>query len=160
MLIKHLSRASQHLLFWSLITVAVTLTVVRILLTQVISYKTELEQQIQQAIQLPIHIGKLDTNMRGFSPGLVLQDIHIDNDHAPMQLQEVRIGIDLLQLLLTQDPLAASWVTLVGLNIDVIRNADGKISIKGIPSSDEQPTWLMQGSKYEILQSKIHWQDL
>lgn len=159
MLIKHFSKASQHLLFWSLITVAVTLTVVRVLLTQVNSYKAELEQQIQQAVQLPIHIGKLDTNMRGFSPGLILQDIHIDNDHAPMQLQEVRIGIDLLQLLLTRDPLAASWVTLVGLNIDVIRNADGKISIKGIPSSDEQPTWLMQGSKYEILQSQIHWQD-
>ncbi len=160
MLIKHLSRASRHLLFWSLITVAVTLTVVRIFLTQVNSYKFELEQQIQQAIQLPIQIGKLETNMRGFSPGLVLQQIHIDSDKAPMQLQEVRIGIDLLQLLLTGDPIAASWVTLVGLNIDVIRNTDGKISIKGIPSSDEQPTWLMQGSKYEILQSKIHWQDL
>jgi uncharacterized protein YhdP len=114
LLIKHFSKASQHLLFWSLITVAVTLTVVRVLLTQVNSYKAELEQQIQQAVQLPIHIGKLDTNMRGFSPGLILQDIHIDNDHAPMQLQEVRIGIDLLQLLLTRDPLAASWVTLVG----------------------------------------------
>lgn len=162
MLIKHLSLATRHLLFWSLIAAAILLSAVRILLTQVDNYKAKLEQTIQQTIQLPIHIGKLSPNMRGFSPGLLLQEIKLDTtaSQSPLELKEVRLGIDLLQLVLTQDPLAASWVSLVGLKIQVIRNPDGKISIKGLPSSEEQPNWLMQGSKYEILQSQVSWLDL
>lgn len=164
MVIHHVTRATRHLLFWSLIAAALALTVVRIFLADVADYKAELEQKIRETTHIPIHIGKLGTNMRGFSPGIVLQDISIDAADAQakpaIRLKEVRIGIDLLQLLWTRDTLAASWVTLVGAKLEAIRNPDGSIVIKGLQSSDEQPLWLLQGSKYEILQSEMTWQDL
>lgn len=140
------------------------MTAVRVFLAGVTDYKVELEHKIRQTTQIPIRIGHLGTNMRGFSPAMVLEDIAIEGADATakpaIQLKEVRIGLDLLKLLVTRDPLSASWVTLVGAKIDVIRNTDGSIAIKGLQSSDEQPSWLLQGSQYEILQSDVSWQDL
>jgi uncharacterized protein (TIGR02099 family) len=143
---------------------ALAMSAVRILLSEVTDYKLELEQKIRETTHIPIRIGRLSTNMRGFSPGIVLQDISVDAADAQakpaIRLKEIRFGIDLLQLLWTRDALSSSWVTLVGAKIDVIRNLDSKLVIKGLQSSDEQPLWLLQGSKYEILQSDVSWLDL
>ncbi|MDD1621786.1 MAG: TIGR02099 family protein [Methylococcaceae bacterium] len=164
MVIHHVTRATRHLLFWSLIATALALSAVRIFLADVADYKQELEQKIRETTHIPIRIGRLSTNMRGFSPGIVLENISVDGADAKakpaIRLKEIRLGIDLLQLLWTRDALSSSWVTLVGAKIDVIRDLDGKLVIKGLQSSDEQPLWLLQGSKYELLQSDVSWQDL
>ncbi|WKJ90725.1 YhdP family protein [Methylomonas montana] len=164
MVIHHVTRATRHLLFWSLIAAALALSAVRIFLSDIGTYRAALEQKIRQTTGIPLHIGRLGANMRGFSPELLLREIAIEGVDAKakpaIRLKEVRIGIDLLELLLTQDPMAASWVTLVGAKLDILRNEDGSISIKGLQSSDEQPLWLLQGGKYEILQSQVTWQDL
>lgn len=140
------------------------MSAVRIFLVEAGNYKVELEQKIREITHIPIRIGRLSTNMRGFSPGIVLENIDIEGAEADakpaIRLKEIRIGIDLLQLLWTRDALSASWVTLVGAKLDVMRNPDGSISVKGLQSSDEQPLWLLQGRQYEILQSDVSWQDL
>jgi len=162
--IHHFKRATRHLLLWGLIAAAIGLSAVRIFLADVPAYKTELEQKIRQITHIPIHIGKLNTRMRFFSPGIVLQDISIDAanpDAAPaIELKEIRISVDLLNMLWTVDPWAATKITLVGAKFDVVRNLDGVIAIKGLESGNEQPLWLLQGNKYEILQSQVNWQDL
>ena len=164
MLIPHLARLTRRLLFWTLITIALLVSVVRIFLADVIGYKPEVEQKILEMTQLPVRIGALSTRMRGFSPAVVLEDVSIGalspQGKQPIRLKQVRVGIDLLQLLWTRDPVSASWVSLVGANIDLIRNLDGSISVKGLQGGDEQPLWLLQGSRYEILQSDINWLDL
>ncbi len=164
MVIHHLTRATRHLLFWSLIAAALVLSAVRIFLIDIADYRVALEREIRQKSGIPLHIGRMSAKMRGFSPELLLKEIAIEAADAAakpaIQLKEVRIGIDLLELLLTQDAMASSWVTLVGAKLDVLRNLDGSLSIKGLHSSDDQPLWLMQGGKYEILQSQLTWQDL
>lgn len=164
MVIHHVKRATRHLLFWSLIATAIGLTGVRILLADIASYRVMLEQKIHQTSGLSLHIGKLGASMRGFSPELLLKEISIDSadsaGQAAIQLREVRIGIDLLQWLLTQDPWGASWVSLVGAKLDILHAPDGRLTIKGLQSSDEQPLWLLQGGKYEILESQVTWHDL
>jgi uncharacterized protein (TIGR02099 family) len=164
LVIHHVTRATRHLLFWSLIAIALVLSAVRIFLFDIADYRTALEQKVRETTGIPLHIGRLGANMRGFSPELLLREIAIEGADAKakpaIRLKEVRIGIDLLELLLTQDPMAASWVTLVGAKLDILRNEDGSLSIKGLQSSDEQPLWLLQGGKYEILQSQVTWQDL
>ncbi|MBD9354303.1 YhdP family protein [Methylomonas albis] len=164
MVIHHVTRATRHLLFWSLIAIALVLSAVRIFLIGIADYRSTLEQKVRQTTGIPLHIGKLGAKMRGFSPELLLREIAIEGVEAGSQpairLKEVRIGIDLLEWLLTQDPMAASWVTLVGAKLDILRNEDGSLSIKGLQSSDEQPLWLLQGGKYEILQSQVTWLDL
>ena len=69
------------------------------------------------------------------------------------------MGINLLDMLINRDRLASAWVTLVGAKLTVTRKQDGSIAIVGLKASDEQPLWLLQGGKYEVLQSEVTWQD-
>lgn len=162
-MIHHVTRATRHLLFWSLIAAAVLLSAVRILLADIADYRIELEQKIALTTGIPLRIGKISAGMRGFNPQVLLRNISVaaadTAQPPPIQLQEMRIGLDLLDLLLTQDLLKSSWVTLVGAKIEVIRTVDGSLLIKGLQASDEQPLWLLQGGKYEILQSDITLRD-
>jgi len=164
--IHHLTRATRHLLFWSLIAIAVIISVTRVLLADVEDYKSQLEEKIFATTALPVRIGKMTAGMRGFNPQIIVQDIRLEGadqtSQPPLQLQEVRIGLDMLDLLLTRDWLSSCWVSLVGAKISVTRTLDGRIDIQGLPAShdEKQPLWLLQGGRYEILQSDISWQDL
>ncbi|WP_445372299.1 YhdP family protein [Methylomonas sp. HW2-6] len=160
---RHVSRATRHLLFWSLIAAALALSAVRLFLIDIADHRQRLESEIRRISGVPLHIGRLSAKMRGFSPELILRDITIDAAEAvtkpAISLQQVRIGINLLEWLFTQDAMASGWVTLVGAKLDIIRDADGALRIKGLHSSDEQPLWLLEGGQYEILQSQVTWLD-
>ncbi len=47
----------------------------------------------------------------------------------------------------------------MGAKLSIKRQQDGSIVIVGLKASDGQPQWLLQGGKYEVLQSEITWQD-
>ena len=163
-MIVNITRASRHILFWFLIASAIVLSGTRLFLADIDDYRGLLEQKIREATDIPIHIASLEAGMRGFNPEVILQGISVETaspgSKPQMQLREIRLGLDFLDLLLTQNVLAASRVTLVGGNLTVIRNLDGSLSIKGLQESDEKPLWLLKGGKYEILDSQISWQDL
>ena len=162
-MIHHIKRATRHLIFWSLIASAVCLTAVRLLLLEINSYKADLSARVSEVLGAPVIIGHLRANMRGYNPELVLKDIEIlstDAHEKPeIQLKEIRMGINLLDVLVNRDRFASTWVTLVGAKLTVKRKMDGSIGIVGLTASDEQPLWLLQGSKYEVLQSEIRWLD-
>jgi len=162
--IGHITRATRHLLFWSLISIAFLLTAARIFLAGIHNYQLELERKIRHITETPIRIGKLEAGMRGFNPEVILREISVEADDSKnkpdIQLREIRLGIDFWDFLRTQDLLSSTRVTLVGAKVSVTRNTDGSFSIKGLQASEEQPVWLLQGGKYEILDSKISWQDL
>lgn len=136
----------------------------RIFLASLDDYQIELEHKIRQTTEIPIHIGKLEAGIRGFNPEVILREISVEaadsNSQPDIHLREIRLGIDFLDLLLTQDWRSSSRVTLVGAKINIIRNTDGSFLIKGLHASNAQPFWLLQGGKYEILDSEISWQDL
>jgi uncharacterized protein (TIGR02099 family) len=162
--IVHITRATRHLFFWSLIAVAMLMSFARIFLADIDDYQVELEQKIRQITDIPVHIGSLEAGMRGFNPEVILKGISIEAEDPlskpDIQLREIRLGIDFLDLLLSRDWLSACRVTLVGANISIIRKVDGSFILKGLQASDEPPFWLLQGGKYEILDSQITWQDL
>ena len=164
MLIRHLSRATRHLLFWSLILLAVLLSSARVFLASIDLFKADLEQQIRQMADLPIRIGKLEAGMRGFNPEVLLKDIQVEAGISGQQpdivLKEIRLGFDFVDLLLTRDWLSSSRVTLVGARLSAIRSLDGHISIKGLQASEDKPLWLMRGGRYEILDSSLTWLDM
>ena len=161
-MIHHVTRATRIFIFWSLIALAVGSTGLRVVLSEVESYKAELEFKISDLLGVPFKIGKLHAKMRGFNPEIVLQKISISEQGTkkfPIQLREIRLGIDVFNLLLKRDLVASSWMTLVGAKLTVIRKQDGSLAIVGLKANDEQPYWLMQGAHYEILDSEIHWED-
>lgn len=163
-MIKHLTHATQHFLLVSLIILAVGLTVVRVFLSSVESYKSDLENKIYELTTIPIEIGKLRANMRGFSPEIILKDIRVlaenEQDKPAIQLNEMRLGIDFVELLLNRQLLPSSWFTIVGAKLSIIRKEDGSLSIAGLNTGDsDKPVWLLEGSRYELLKSDITWRD-
>jgi uncharacterized protein YhdP len=134
----------------------------RLFLSEVDRYKAELALNIGELVGMPVTIGRLGANMRGFNPQLVLKDISLvktGNEKPAIEFTEIRLGLHLLEMLANQDLLSSSWVTVVGAKLTIKRQADGRIVIVGIKASDGQPQWLLQGGKFEVLHSKITWLD-
>lgn len=163
-MIHHIKRATRHFLLWLLIALAIGSISIRVLLLGVENYKTDLENKILEVTAVPVEIGTLRANMRGFSPEIILKDIRVlavkAGDKPAIQLEEIRLGINPVQLLLTQHILPSSWVSIIGVKLSIVRKKDGSLSIVGLNQEDsEQPLWLLQGSHYEILKSDISWLD-
>jgi uncharacterized protein (TIGR02099 family) len=162
-MIRHLTRATRHLLFWGLIVVALGMTGVRLALTSVEGYKARLASRVAVMVGAPVKIGRLGARMRGFSPEIVLSDIGIASiasaKRNAIELKEIRLGIHLLETIFRRDFLASSWVTLVGAKLTVKRNTEGKLRIAGLKASESDPLWLLETGKYEVLDSDITWQD-
>ncbi|MSP27752.1 MAG: TIGR02099 family protein [Methylococcales bacterium] len=163
-MIHHIKRATRHLIFWSLIASAVGLLAVRLLLAGLDHYKLELAAEISKQVEAPVTIGHLKTHFHHVSPQLVLDDIAIatptnNTESPPIQLQEMRIGISLIDLVMSRDVLASTRITLVGAKLTVKKQADGSIAIVGLKAGSGQPLWLLQGRKYQVLNSTLTWQD-
>ncbi len=162
-MIHHVTRATRHLIFWSLIATAIGLTSVRLILTGIENYKSDIAAQVSELLGAPVKIGRIRAKMRGFSPELIVSEIAIaseaQKEKPAIRLREIRLGLNLLDAIMSRDLLSSSWVTLVGVKLSVKRLQDGSFAIVGLKSTEGQPLWLLQGRKYEVLQSEVTWQD-
>ena len=162
-MIHHIKRTTRHLIFWSLLALAISLTGVRFVLSGIEGYQLQLQDRISELVGAPVIIRHLGAKMRGFSPELILKGITVASIEAnappAIQLKEIRLAINLLHILVNRDLLSSSRVTLVGTKLTIIRKLDGSFSVLGLKSGDEQPLWLLQGNKFEVVQSEITWQD-
>ena len=151
-MIRHIKPVFRHLLFWSIVFFAIGLSAIRLFFWSVDDYKSDLEQKIYELTSIAIEIGTLQANMRGINPEVILKDIKVlateQTDEAPIKLEQIRLGIDLVQVVLTQQLLPSSWLSLVGVELSVVRKKDGSLSIEGLNAGDsEQPYWLLQGGR-------------
>ncbi len=163
-MIHHLTRATRHLIFWSLIMVGLGSIGIRLALLAVEYYKTELTQKINEMSGLKVQIGSLKGGARGFDPEIILREIRFHpsehDDRSAVRLKEVRVGLDIWRLLQNQDLLASTWIALIGTKITITRDKAGKVSIKGLGSGDEDiPAWMLHFKQYEILDSEVTWKD-
>jgi uncharacterized protein (TIGR02099 family) len=163
-MIHHITRATRHLIFWSLMAAAVTLSAVRLLMIGIDHYKADLTIHISELLGTPVAIGHLAAHIRGFNPEVVIKDIDIlstkEGVKPAIQLQQIRLGLDLRAAFETRQLLSSTSVTLVGAKLTVKRKVDGSFALVGLKANnDSPPLWLLQGHKYEVLQSAITWQD-
>ncbi len=147
-----------------LVIVAIVINALRIFLLSAEDYKADLQNKVRELTELPIEIGSLRAHMRGFNPEFILDDIKVlaaeSNKPAPIKLAQMRLRVNLMQLIWTQQLLPSSWLTLVGAELSIIREEDGSLSIYGLTTDDaDQPYWLLEGGRYEILNSHIIWLD-
>ncbi|MDD5273613.1 MAG: DUF3971 domain-containing protein, partial [Methylovulum sp.] len=160
-MMHHATRLSRHIIFWSLLAVAVGLTGLRLVVAGVGRYQIELAEHIGQLIGAPVTIGHLSAKLRGFTPELILDDIAIQSPQpgqAPaVTLRQIRLGGDVLAMLMHREVLSSAWVTLVGAKFSVYRKDDGSFAIAGLQAGGGQPDWLWQGRRLELLQSEIVW---
>lgn len=162
-MIHHVTRATKHLIFWSLIIAAISLSAVRLAIKGVESYKADLENRISLLAGTPVKLGGLGAHIRGISPELVLRAISLApllaTEDPSLQINEIHLGINLGDFLLNREVLSSSWVTVIGAKLGLTRKTDGTIAIDGLKSGKGQPFWLLQGRQYEILHSQISFED-
>lgn len=162
-MIRLVKRVTWHLLFWSLLASALSLTAIRLGLHSIGHFQQEITAYVSDLLGTPVTIGHLTTKMRGVTPELQLKDIAVaskDGHETAIRLQEIRIRLNLWSLLANREVLPATAITLVGTELTVQRNQDGSFSVMGLKAGDDQPDWLLQGKHYEMLQSKLIFRDV
>ena len=154
----------RYFLLTLLIIFAVSLTLLQLLLFNVERYKPELEDKISELIALPVAIGQLKGSMHGIIPSIILSkvDIFSENEQkkSVIQLNEVEVGINVLQLFFTGQVSSSSWVIINGAKLTVVRQKDGSFSVNGLSAGNsESPLWLFKIGSYKLLNSEISWLD-
>lgn len=165
-MIHRITRVTRILLFLFLVAAALGLSALRFMMAGLEGYKAELEREIGALIHAPVVIDRVDTGMRGISPALVLKDIHVQTEDGgisstPVHFEEIRVHINLWRALWSLQIWSPSWVSIVGADISIQRKPDGSFALSGLQAGGDSdyPLWLLQGGKFELLHSRVAWQD-
>ena len=100
--------------------------------------------------------------MRGFNPELILKNVRVFDSEERQSLlafDEINVGLDMLRFL-TQGELTPAWVSVVGANLTIRRQKEGGLTLVGLKSNDDSPSWLFEDGYFALLNSNIRWQDL
>jgi len=163
--VHHLTRTTRILLIITTVLIALLITSTRLLLPLVEDYRNDLEAQISKQIGKPVTVGKLGAHLRGFYPELILKELAIlspDGQVTAARLKEIRVGFSLSHFL-SSAAIRPLWVTLMGAELTITREKDGSLSIDGLGSGEKKrefPHWLFEDGRFEIVDSKILWQNL
>ncbi len=157
-------RSLRYLLLGLLVGLAIAINVVRFFLLYADDYRAELQHKVRELTELPIEIGRVRARMQGFNPELILEDIQVlaadSTAPAAIKLEQMRLRVSLVQLLFTRQLLPSSRLTLIGAELSIVRKKDGSLSIAGLTTNNaDEPYWLLDGGRYELLNSHIIWRD-
>ncbi len=164
-MIRKLSRFLSLVLFCSLVGLSIGSIILRWSLAHLDDYHSELEHWVADLTTLPIQIGTLEAHINGFNPRIVMTDIRVNSKILPEQtlihLDEIHLNLDWWALLKQRELLAACRLSLIGVDLSVTRQRDGRLVVEGLHSGDDSiPYWLFQGGQYQVLHSRVRWRDL
>lgn len=163
-MLHFITRVTRHFILFSVLSIAVVLSAIRIGLFCASLYKIEVEAKLTELLNSPVKIGSLQAHFRrGLKPELILKELRLSSNNAGskpnIELREIRLGINLWAMFTQRQIVPATWITLVGAKLSVVHKADGSFAILGLQGGNEQPIWLLEGRHYELLQSEITWLD-
>lgn len=162
-MIKHIKWGCIRILFWTTLIFAISISGLRYALSEMDFYKTDIEALLSQHLGAPVSIESIRGVLNGIRPELALENIevHSENDNATLvQLQKIYLGFSILTAI-RRPLLEAVQISIMGAKLSVTRLESGSIDIKGLPRTDDdkQPTWLMRGKQYRLIDSEIRWHD-
>ncbi len=166
---------SRHTWWWTfafLILLAVLLSAARLLLPQLGQYKQELEIEISQIIGQPVSIAEFEIGWHGYGPRLFLHDVQL-LDRAGGQVlfafNEAHIDAS-LPLTLYRAQVALQDLTLDGIELTLVRQADGRFSLgeMALPQAETESDgsggaavfdWLFRQKTLAIENSTLYFHD-
>lgn len=144
-------------------------TAIRLALPGIGSYKDQIQTWVSEYMQYPVVINEISADWTGWSPNLHLRNIDLydqENDHRIARFDYASLGIDLVSSL-WRGNIIPRHLSVTGLNLDLIRNSDGSISLRnqtmssnaGNNGNPELAQWLLT-QRYIILDKvTIDWTD-
>ncbi len=160
-----------------LVSIAVLLSVARLLLPEASGYRESVEHWVSVYLGQPVHITTMDVSLEGLTPTVTLRGVQlmdVANKRVITHFRELRIGIHLLASLRRRQLVPAD-LTVVGADLVVTRSTAGKISVRGMRIKDMASTaeaassqgvsnqllrWLFQRNVLALRDSRIQWRDL
>jgi len=185
-----LYRVTVATLAATIIAVAMVSVVVRLLLPDADGPRETLVAHISQALGVQVQVDRLSIRLRGLTPALSFTDAKLltptnrvsadalatnvppsegspgDAPPKPSQLllsaQRLDVDLDLLATLRARQPRIEA-ISLVGAEIQVLRDANGQIRILGLDSmqgNDSQALdFFLREGRFRLLDSRLIWRD-
>jgi uncharacterized protein (TIGR02099 family) len=119
-----------------LMLMALYVSVGRELTPLVAEYQSEIEARAQQALGMPIRIGRLEGSWQHFAPVLLVHDVSMGEQASALHLERVRVIPDVLGSLLSRQIKIAD-LQVEGLRINLRQGADGQWDLDGLPAQAE-----------------------
>ena len=137
-LFARLTRWGLGLCALLVILLALYVSLGRVLIPLVAEYDAQVEDKASAALGLPIDIGSLEGSWSRLAPVILAHDVMVGKGSSAVRLDQVRIVPDLWGSLLAWQPRLAQ-LEISGLRVSLAEDADGKWSIKGLPSQSDKP---------------------
>ena len=155
-----------------IVLLAILLTAARLLLPQLEHYKQELEIEISTYIGQPVAIGDFEIGWHGYGPRLFLYNVQLldrTREEPLFSFSEAHIDVS-LPLTLYRAQIALQDLTLDGIDLTLVRQADGRISLgemdlpqaeadSGNSDSNAVFDWLFRQKNLAIKNSTLYFHD-
>lgn len=125
------------------VLVALYVSLGRELVPLVAEYRAEVEQKVEAAVGMRVHIGALEGRWSGLTPMLRVRDVQVGEGAGALRLDEVKVVPDLWASLMARQVRLAQ-VELGGLQLNLHEDENGHWSLKGLPVKDDQPLDVQQ----------------
>ncbi len=161
--------------FWSalvIITVsaAVIVSLLRIMLPGIGEHRGQIQAWVSQSLGQPVDIGQIEADWSGWTPNLRLTNISLldrERQRSITRFATLTISIDILSSVY-QRRFVPGHLLVTGVELSLIRMADGSVTIEGVSRDEENTTsleknalayWLEQQSDLAIQSARVSWND-
>lgn len=131
-LVAWLLRGTLSLAALLLVLLALYVSLGRELTPLVAEYQGEIEAQVEQALGMPVRIGRLTGRWQQFAPELLVDDVALGEQGNALHLQQVRVIPDVLGSLLARQVKIAD-LQVDGLRLNLQQADDGQWRLAGLP---------------------------
>ncbi|MDH5571093.1 MAG: DUF3971 domain-containing protein, partial [Gammaproteobacteria bacterium] len=172
-----LQRLFRFVLYRSAIVVvvlAVLMSLFRLTISEVGLYRQDIERLALLYLDRPVQIEELDARMDGLTPTLIFKNVQMldkENREILFNFEEATLGINVLASIKAGKFVPEDF-SVRGIEVAVIRNKDGRFSVKGVDfemptktlpevksESGELSEWLFDKVGLNVKDSTIIWID-
>ncbi len=165
-LVKLVSTSLWYAFVVLVVTVAVGLTVARLVVPEVGTYRARVEASVSASLGQPVRIGGLDARLVGLHPTLILKDVQLlaRQSHAPLvRFAELRLELASLASIRARR-LVPAGLTVKGARLSVVRSAEGSLSVRGLHMPAAAPgagarlaQWFLERDYLSLEDSTLEW---
>ncbi|WP_034294126.1 YhdP family protein [Herbaspirillum sp. RV1423] len=156
--------AAKLLVLGYFIFCALFLTLRYVILPEIDSYKVDIEKIASRAIGRPVSIADIDASWSGLRPQLELTEVVIHDQAGKPALALPKVSATLSWSTVLVGELRFENLTIVKPDLSILRDADGKFFVAGLPTSGGQDNsagadWVLSQREIVIRDGKIRWRD-
>ncbi|MCF6235746.1 MAG: TIGR02099 family protein [Gammaproteobacteria bacterium] len=162
---------SRHTFVAFIIILAVFLSIARVVLPEIGTYRQNIETAVSEALEQPVRITELKARWYRFGPRLEIHGLELLDStakHTLLNFEKALIGLDLLESLRRWD-ITLDQLDLSIDQLDLQRNKQGELLLKDLNFTPEKATddqqgvealrWLLRQEHINIEVKKLLWTD-